>query len=225
VKKQGGAFSNVFAQLFFVALVGLVSIVLSNLIIGLTVHNISELRHEASLYRLSKSMKLIIESTSTLENYPKIRRFLKLCKNIFGISTKLSQFFKDANGHQQSICIQPQKEKIALRKKLNVQAFDTVNGKAAESFSLRIPGKIIKLTEKALAEKNTILEELVKEYESFLNAGKLTPSYNFNYSEEISQRKKSHVALGSPDGKLSFQQRNDVLKALNEHISGFQYKG
>ena len=56
VTETGGVYSNIITQLVFILLILLVSIIIANLIIGLTVNNTRELYQEAGFYRLGKTV-------------------------------------------------------------------------------------------------------------------------------------------------------------------------
>merc|ERR1740128_728797 len=66
--------------------------------------------------------------------------------------------------------------------------FDNNTGKKGKSLDVEIPDWIVKNTNKALVEKNAILEELDAEYELFKKLSRASPSYRFSYTESSDVR-------------------------------------
>ena len=77
VRSEGGSFSSPITQMFYVMAIGLLSIIISNLIIGLTVQDIIMLQDEASVYRLHKTMLQVIDTAKIYDGTSTVGKLFK----------------------------------------------------------------------------------------------------------------------------------------------------
>ena len=154
-----GIFSNIVTQLFFIGIIFLVSIVISNLIIGLTVQNITQLQKEAIIYRLQKTLEQIRDTGDIFFEAHTITR--KMMQK-GGVEVELIPYyankrFKSKEGRSIAdkdiiICMKPQADTSFSTTLMSYSykgyTFDPVNEKKGKSLDIEIPDWIVKNTDR-----------------------------------------------------------------------------
>ena len=165
VKEQGGPLIVFFTQIFFIALVTMVSITLANLIIGMTVSNISELQREATTYRLQKTLEQVKETGNIFLKHNKyfriiLQNFLKLD---IAMITFLRKMIKSKDGQPLDvsnvrICVKPQKgpksdfSATMTNFYYKTYVYDQKKDKAGKSLNIELPDWIINNTKEGNEE-------------------------------------------------------------------------
>ena len=158
VDEQGGVFSNIITQMFFIGVLFLVSIVISNLIIGLTVHNITELQNKASIYRLQKTLEQIRDTGDIF--YARHTLTKKIMLKV-GIEVELiphyeNRRFKNKEGGNIEgkdiiICMKPQSDTsfstTLMSYSFKAYTFDQQSEKKGKSLDIDIPEWIVNNTD------------------------------------------------------------------------------
>ena len=158
-EQQLGTLSNIVTQLFFIGIVFLVSIVISNLIIGLTVQNITQLQREAIIYRLQKTLEQIRDTGDIFFEAHTITR--KMMQK-GGVEVELIPYyankrFKSKEGRSIAnkdiiICMKPQADTsfstTLMSNSYKGYTFDNNTGKKGKSLDVEIPDWIVKNTNK-----------------------------------------------------------------------------
>ena len=140
-------FSVIITQLFFIFTIFFVSIVISNLIIGLTVQNITLLQRKAGYYRLQK----------TLEQLRDTENILRTMMQKVGKEAELSHYYKEKKRKFNNvidkedilICVKPQKHSLfSINFKSNlyykIYTYDQHTMKKGKSLGMEIPDWIVK---------------------------------------------------------------------------------
>jgi len=143
-------------QLLFIFVLVLVTIIIGNLITGLTVNNIGELSKHAEFFKLGKTLKQI-KSTEEFVN----GKWMKLLKQVwesFWKTSLIEKFDAEISDTEIKICIQPNKnmsDDEYISKK-----YDVFTRELSKIEDLHIPSWIVKNTFDLLREKEKMEKAL-----------------------------------------------------------------
>jgi len=170
VKETGTSYSNIFTQLVFIMLLVLISMIISNLVIGLTVNNTRELFKIAGIYRLGKTLRQI-QDTESIIIYGPIKHFLpaRLVEN-----TELLPGLHSSHGSSEpiSICVKPLNyiDDVSLsvsNQEFRVYKYDVEKEKESKATNMSLPKWVIDNTFDALHQKEKLITELNLDLERF----------------------------------------------------------
>ena len=151
-------------QCLFLFLMFFVSIIISNLVTGLTVSNIGELQKESSIRKLRKTLGSAISAEEVVLKIPK---FLKKIKPNIWKTDVLSKSKNEKNG-KLLLCIQPNAKSSLVKRPLpyieaekhDVFLYDENKRTKGQKIDMEIPSLIVLKTFESLQEKNKLQKEL-----------------------------------------------------------------
>eukprot|EP00092_Neocalanus_flemingeri_P002050 GFUD01002188.1.p1 GENE.GFUD01002188.1~~GFUD01002188.1.p1 ORF type:complete len:420 (+),score=70.79 GFUD01002188.1:79-1260(+) len=155
----------IFVQIVFIMLLFLVSIIIANLITGLTVNNIRELYKEAGVHKLGKTVEQITSSEEFMGG-----RLLRYAKMHFPGLLNTSLFARLRTGRNPDnilVCVEPNAihvhdesiMKLVESENYEVYIYDEQH-KTKSRLNMQLPSWIIRNTFEQLREKKKIQKEL-----------------------------------------------------------------
>jgi len=175
VTESGSLYSNFVTQIIFILLILLVSIIIANLVIGLTVNNTRELFQEAGFYRLGKTV-VQIQGTESIFLVGLLSSLLRIllpgkllhhtdllpCLRPKVSKTMLQQ--KPA-AEQIQVCVKPLNYTDDVSFSLTnmdfkVYLYEREKERAGKSVSMSLPKWVIDNTFKALEQRRRLEKEL-----------------------------------------------------------------
>jgi hypothetical protein len=175
VSESGSLYSNFITQIIFILLILLVSIIIANLVIGLTVNNTRELFQEAGFYRLGKTV-MQIQGTESIFLVGMLSSFLhavlprKLCQYTELLpclrqkGSKTVRLLKPTDDQIQ-VCVKPlnysDEESFYLTNiDFKVYLYERDKEQAGKFVSMTLPKWVIDNTLKALEQRQRLEKEL-----------------------------------------------------------------
>ena len=156
-------------QAFFIAMIFLGSIIIANLITGLTIFNIRELYKEAEVFKLGSSVQQIINVENMVEK-SKIFHFAKrLMPSIFGKTSVFGKLALEGKSNAMlTVCIRPNElgthddslVRLTSSKELTVYLYDCIQHHVGPSLHMSIPISIVKDTFAQLEKTDKLQREL-----------------------------------------------------------------
>ena len=156
-------------QAFFIAMIFLGSIIIANLITGLTIFNIRELYKEAEVYKLGSSVHQIINTENMVEK-SKIFHFAKrLMPSIFGKTSVFAKLVMEGKSNTMlTVCIKPNElgthddslVRLTSSKELTVYLYDQIQHQEGRSLQMSIPISIVRDTFAQLEKTDKLQREL-----------------------------------------------------------------
>ncbi len=180
VTETGSMYSNFITQLIFILLILLVSIIIANLIIGLTVNNTRELFQEAGFYRLGKTViQIQVTESIFLVGVPSslLRALLpsKLfqhtdllpCLNQNTEKTRMTKSVAD----RIQVCVKPLQytDDVSLslpNRDFKVYMYEKEKEQAGKSVSMSLPKWVIDNTFRAFEHRRALEKELNNDLEN-----------------------------------------------------------
>ena len=161
-------FIPVLVQLFYIAMIFLGSIIIANLITGLTIHNISELYKEAEVFKLGSAVRQIAQvedmvRTSRMYYYAK-----KILPSRFLRTSIVEKLSLESEDTVFTVCVKPNEfgtidlstVKITSIVHLPVYVFDRAQNSAGRKLNMTIQSGIVKNTFDVLSKKDSVQREL-----------------------------------------------------------------
>lgn len=172
VEEFGVAASQGLSQLFFVALLFMVSIVIANLIIGLSVSNIDDLMKESEIYKMEKMVRQIGAAEKFFNQNLLSNLVPKKFRNKFEEGTKLFARLKMKGQPFTKVCIMPngspKTAKLGKMKYFTIYKFNEIEGNRGKQIRMELPESILEKALGSLKAKNELedeLEEMLDEFE------------------------------------------------------------
>jgi hypothetical protein len=167
VFSKEGVFRNmfpIFVQVVFILVLFLVSIIIANLITGLTVNNISELYKKAGVYKLGKTVKQIISSEEFVNG--RLMKQFKKCNLNFWETSLFKKLEKEGQDEGIFVCVEPNAVKthdesiMKLIDAENYEVYTFVGQQKKTKLEMQLPSWIIRYTFEHLREKEKVQKEL-----------------------------------------------------------------
>jgi hypothetical protein len=160
----------IFVQLVMVGMVFVGTIIIANLITGLTIYNIDQLYREASAFQLSQSAKQIGSAENIVVTSRAFKWAKKMLPSLLGKTSLFEKLSDETGNYNFKVCVKPNENNIYdgdAMKLTSVQNFEVFsysqNSKTAgASLKMSIPSWILKHTFEALAEKEKLESGLVE---------------------------------------------------------------
>ena len=201
VREFGVPASQGLTQFIFVLLLFLVSIVIANLIIGLSVSNIDQLMKESEVYKMEKMVQQITTAEKffnhNLLSYLVPKRF----RNSFEEKTKLFGRLKRKGKTCSKVCIVPNNSskvsKFGKMKFYKIFTFNETEGTKGNSINMNLPESILEKTLQCLKTKTDLKNELdtmLLEFEDTPRSSRNFDGVSFQISENFKSRNKQKVS-------------------------------
>ena len=181
----------VLVQLFFLAFIFLGSIIIANLITGLTIHNISELYKEAEVFKLGSAVRQIalvedMVKTSNIFYYLK-----KILPKRFARTSIIEKLSLGSDETVLTVCVKPNEfgtydfstVKITSRVHLPIYIFDRTQNSIGRKLNMTIQSGIVKNTFDVLSKKDSLQRELRETFQ--IEDSKSTSNKYFGGEEDI----------------------------------------
>ena len=193
-------------QFFFVLLLFLVSIVIANLIIGLSVSNIEELLKESEIYKMEKMVQQISAAEKFFNHNLLSSLVPKRFRDSFEGKTKLFARLKRKGLPCSKVCILPNKSsktaKFGKMKFFKIFTFNELEGTKGNSISMDLPESILEKTLQCLKAKTELekeLDKMLEEFEDNSISNRHVDGVSFQNSEIYRSRK-------NPKGSFKWEQ-------------------
>ena len=195
----------VLVQLFFLAFIFLGSIIIANLITGLTIHNISELYKEAEVFKLGSAVRQIalvedMVKTSNIFYYLK-----KILPKRFARTSIIEKLSLGSDETVLTVCVKPNEfgtydfstVKITSTVHLPIYVFDRTQNSIGRKLNMTIQSGIVKNTFDVLSKKDSLQRELRETFQ--IEDSKSTSIKYFGGEEDIyGYGKRTTTNLGKP---------------------------
>ena len=155
-------------QLFFLAMIFLGSIIIANLITGLTIHNISELYKEAEVFKLGSAVRQIALVEEMVKTSKMFHYMKKILPKRFARTSIIEKLSLGSNENVLTVCVKPNEfgtydfstVKITSTDHLPIYIFDRTQNSAGRKLKMTIQSGIVKNTFDVLSKKDLLQREL-----------------------------------------------------------------
>ena len=208
----------VLVQIFFLGMIFLGSIIIANLITGLTVYNIGQLYKEAEVYKLGTTVHQIDSAENLVHNSKLFHYAKKLMPHVLGKTS----VFEKLGPENFLVCVKPNEfgtlddsqVRLASSKELTVFSFDKHQNMVGKSLGMSIPSWIVKNTFEKLEKRDKLLKELSETLTKDDFRAKITPGSSF---DEDPYRELKTPTLN----RLRKSEWSQQVGGSNETIYGF----
>ena len=161
-------FIPVLVQLFYIAMIFLGSIIIANLITGLTIHNISELYKEAEVFKLGSAVRQIDQVEDMVRTSRMFYYAKKILPKRFLRTSIIEKLSLGSENTVLTVCVKPNQfgtidlstVKITSIVHLPVYVFDRAQNSAGRKLKMTIQSGIVKNTFDVLSKKDSVQREL-----------------------------------------------------------------
>jgi hypothetical protein len=193
VNEAGTAYSNYITQFIFIMFLVLVSMIISNLVIGLTVNNLRELFKIAGIYRLGKTLLQIQDTESIIINGALFNTFKRILPEKLFENTELLPILhknRRSTEHVQ-ICVKPLNyaDDISfsvLNQDFRVFKYDGDKEREGKPTAMSLPRWVIDNTFNALKQRKKLLTELNQDLEKFRTRQESSSSFQSSTTSTFS---------------------------------------
>ena len=155
-------------QLFFIAMIFLGSIIIANLITGLTIHNISELYKEAEVFKLGSAVRQIDQVEDMVRTSRMFYYAKKILPKRFLRTSIIEKLSLGSENTVLTVCVKPNQfgtidlstVKITSIVHLPVYVFDRAQNSAGRKLKMTIQSGIVKNTFDVLSKMDSVQREL-----------------------------------------------------------------
>ena len=192
-------------QLFFLAMIFLGSIIIANLITGLTIHNISELYKEAEVFKLGSAVRQIALVEEMVKTSKMFHYMKKILPKRFARTSIIEKLSLGSSENVLTVCVKPNEfgtydfstVKITSTDHLPIYIFDRTQNSAGRKLKMTIQSGIVKNTFDVLSKKDSLQRELRETFQ--IEDSKSTSIKYFGGEEDIyGYGKRTNTNLGKP---------------------------